>query len=181
MKNIQQHATWGQKQFCHYREIILETQWCLWWLVDKSNYHLEDHLVKIITQIIYQKTYIRGEVCRQQGSQKSGRPQGKEPVSQEAVGTRECYSGLGVTLLLLKLPGIDFIYSVKIQSQEEEYAITLMIHCNMISGKATRMKESQDGWEVKLWMGFKKRLSRRWQVRSPVSGLLRRARRIIQV
>lgn len=55
--------------------------------------------------------------------------------------------------LYLKLPGIDCTYYRKIESQPEECAITAMIYWNVISGRGSRMKENEDGFEVKPWTG----------------------------
>lgn len=84
-------------------------------LVDKGTYNLKDHyiLVTIITHT-NQKTYVRSEVCRQEVTQRRGRTTGKEFVFQQALGPGEYFCGLEDMLLLLKLPGIDFIYYIKI-------------------------------------------------------------------
>lgn len=79
-------------------------------LVDKSNYNLK-HLCILVKIIIhtYQKTYVRGQICRQQRTQRRGSYRGKRPVYQEALGLRACYCDLRDMLCFLKLPRIDFI------------------------------------------------------------------------
>lgn len=88
-------------------------------MVDEGDYYLQGHyiLVKRITQIIYQKTYkhiLEERFADSKEPRKGAGLGGKGPVYQEAVRPRECSCGLGDMCLLLKLPGIDFIYPRKI-------------------------------------------------------------------